>query len=61
MRSATLSGDRVAQYAEHTMDGLNVEQQQTRGATALKTGTLTVTQQNAVSKNADWNSVFRHF
>ena len=43
------------------MDGLNVEQQQTRGATALETGTLIVTQQNAVSKNADWNSVFRHF
>ena len=57
MRSATLSGDRVAQYAEHTMDGLNVEQQQTREATAPKTGTLRVTQPNSVSKNADWKSV----
>ena len=57
MRSATLSGDRVAQYAEHTMDGLNVEQQQTRGATAPKTGTLRVTQPNGVSKNADCKSV----
>ena len=36
-----------------------MEQQQTGGATALKTGTLVVTQQTAVRKNADWNSVFR--
>ena len=39
------------------MDGLNVEPRQTRGATALKTGTFRVTQQNAASKNADWKSV----
>ena len=39
------------------MDGLNVEQHQTRWATALKTGTLIVTQQNAVSKNVDRKSV----
>ena len=39
------------------MDGLNVEQQQTRGATAPKTVTLRVTQQHVVSKNADWKSV----
>ena len=40
------------------MDGLNVEHQQTRVETALKTGTFRVTQQNAASKNADWMSVF---
>ena len=39
------------------MDGLNVEHQQTRVETALKTGTFRVTQQNAASKNADWKSV----
>ena len=33
-------------------------QQQTRWATAPKTGTFRVTQQNAVSKDADWKSVF---
>ena len=39
------------------MDGLNMEQQQTRGATAPKTGALRVTQQDTVSKNADRKSV----
>ena len=35
------------------MDGLNVEHQQTRVETALKTGTFRVTEQSAFSKNAD--------
>ena len=39
------------------MDGLNFKQQQPCEATALKTGTLRVTQQNAVSKNVDRKSV----
>ena len=41
------------------MDGLNVEQQQTHEAIAPKTvNALRVIQQHAVSKNADWKSVF---